>query len=177
MIHSILVILYNLMRFVLGKLRHGSRYAVHPLQRISPFAVLKLFQHGRMEIGRNTELAHGCDIEVFDQATVSIGEATYMNRYCMISAHSGVKIGHHCMFGSGVKVFDNNHLHSPEAGVSTELSSAPIVIGDRCWLASDVVVLKGVTIGDNCVVGAGCIIYKDLPAGSVVYNKQELIVR
>ena len=177
MIHSVLVILYNLLRIAVGRLCHGSRYAVHPVQRISPFCALKLFQHGRFVIGRNTEFAHGCDLEVFDQATISIGEGTYMNRYCMVSAHSGVTIGRHCLFGAGVKVFDNNHVHSPQTGVSPALTSAPIVIGDNCWLASDVVVLKGVTIGDHCVVGAGCIIHKDLPAGSVVYNQQQLVVR
>ena len=177
MIRTILVILYNLIRIAFGKVCHGARYAVHPLQRISPFTPLKLYQRGRLEIGRNCEFAHGCDIEVFDHATISIGEGTYMNRYCMVSAHSGVSIGKQCLFGAGVKVFDNNHVHSREIGVSTKLTSAPIVIGDHCWLASDVVVLKGVTIGDHCVVGAGCIVFQDLPAGSVVYNKQELVVR
>ncbi|MBR4365376.1 MAG: acyltransferase [Bacteroidaceae bacterium] len=177
MIRSIIVILYNIIRITIGRLCHGRRYAVHYLQRISPYCALKLFQHGRLVISRNCEFAHGCDIEVFDDATISIGEGTYMNRYCMVSAHSGVSIGKHCLFGAGVKVFDNNHVHTPEKGVSTQLTSAPVVIGDHCWLASGVVILKGVTIGDNCVVGAGCIIYHDLPAGSVVYNKQELVVR
>ena len=177
MIRSILVILYNFIRVVVGRLCHGSRFSLHPIQRISPFCSLKVFQNGRLEIGRNTELSHGCDIEVFDRATLSIGEGTYMNRYCMVSAHCGVTIGRPCLFGAGVKVFDNNHVHSPEAGVSTDLTSAPIVIGDHCWLASDVVVLKGVTIGDNCVVGAGCIIYQDLPSGSVVYHKQQLVIK
>ncbi len=177
MIRSVIVILMNLLRIAVGRLSHGSRYAVHHLQRISPFCALKIFQRGRLEIGRNCEFAHGCDIEVFDDATISIGEGTYMNRYCMVSAHSGVTIGKHCLFGAGVKVFDNNHVHSHETGVSTQLTSAPIVIGDHCWLASDVVVLKGVTIGNNCVVGAGCIVYQDIPAGSVVYHKQELVVR
>ncbi len=72
------------------------------------------------------------------------------------------------MFGPGVKIFDNNHRFSKEHGVSTELSTAPISIGDNCWLASDVIVLKGSTIGDNCVIGAGCVISGDIPAGSVV---------
>jgi acetyltransferase-like isoleucine patch superfamily enzyme len=40
-----------------------------------------------------------------------------------------------------------------------------------------VIVLKGVEIGNNCVIGAGCIIYKNIPAGSVVINNQELMIK
>ena len=51
---------------------------------------------------------------------------------------------------------------------------APVSIRKHCWIVSNVVILKGVTIGDNCVIGAGCIVYKDVADGSVVVNKQEL---
>ncbi|WP_245539688.1 hypothetical protein [Riemerella columbina] len=37
------------------------------------------------------------------------------------------------------------------------------------------IILKGVTIGDNSIIGAGCIIYKDVPANSIIINKQELL--
>ena len=38
------------------------------------------------------------------------------------------------------------------------------------------VILKGVTIGDNCVIGAGCVIHKDVPPNSIVVNKQKLVL-
>ena len=44
-------------------------------------------------------------------------------------------------------------------------------------MISKVVILKGVTIGDHAVIGAGCIIYKDVPANTVVVNKQELVMK
>lgn len=98
-----------------------------------------------------------------------------MNSGCMLSAHSGIEIGSGCMFGPGVKIFDNNHRFNAEHGVTCELKSAPIKIGNNCWLASDVVVLRGVTIGDGCAIGAGCIITQDVPAGTLVQQKQQLI--
>jgi acetyltransferase-like isoleucine patch superfamily enzyme len=58
-----------------------------------------------------------------------------------------------------------------------KFNTSPIKIGKNCWLGSNVIVLKGVEIGNNCVIGAGCIIYKNIPAGSVVINNQELMIK
>ena len=81
------------------------------------------------------------------------------------------------MFGPGVQIFDNNHKHSPETGVSSQLSTAPIYIGDNSWVASDAIILKGARIGNNCVIGAGCIVREEVPDGSVVTNRQEIHLR
>lgn len=155
------------------KLLHCSRFMAHPLQRISPYCALKLFDKGQMKIGRNCEFAHGCDFETHGSGKLEIGEGTYFNRYCMISAHDLVKVGKHCFFGPGVRIFDNNHKFSKEHGVSSELSTAPIMIGDHCWIASNAIILKGATIGDNCLIGAGCIVQGDIPDGTLVKCKQE----
>lgn len=45
---------------------------------------------------------------------------------------------------------------------------ASIKIGNNCWICTNAVILKGVEIGDNNVIGAGCVIYRDIPANSVV---------
>lgn len=174
MVRFLFVVAYNLLVFVIKKIRYGSRWSAHWLQRISPSADVKIFENGSVSIGRNIELAADCDIQAHGEGKVSIGEGTYMNRFCMISAHNSVSVGKHCMFGPGVRIFDNNHKFSKEAGVKSELSSGPIKIGDNCWIASNVIILKGAEIGDNCVIGAGCIINGVIPSCSIVKVKQEL---
>lgn len=173
MINLLFLVAYNLFLFVINKIRYGSRWSSHWLQRISPNAGVKIFDKGSVSIGRNCEFAADCDIQAHGDGIVSIGEGTYMNRFCMISAHKSVTIGKHCMFGPSVKIFDNNHKFSQSEGVSSELSCGPIKIGDNCWLASNVILLKGAEIGDNCVIGAGCIINGVVPSGSIVKVKQE----
>ena len=177
MIKSILLVVYNILRIAINKLAHWGRFNAHWMQRISPLCALKVFRHGKISVGRNCEFAAYCDFEVHGEGTLDIGDGTYFNRYCMISAHEHVTIGKHCMFGPGVKIFDNNHQYSPKSGVSGQLTTEAIFIGDNSWVASDAIILKGTHIGKNCVIGAGCIVRGEVPDGSVVVNEQELKVR
>lgn len=73
-----------------------------------------------------------------------------------------------------MKVYDHNHCYKD---LNTPIkyqgyTEATIHIGKHCWIASNVVILKGVTIGDNCVIGAGCVVYKDVPEGTVLLNRK-----
>lgn len=171
MIKSFILIVYNVFRVAICGIFHPGHWQVHAIQRISPLCALKIFGNGNLAIRRNCEFASYCDFEVHGKGMLSIGEKTYMNRYCMISAHEEVTIGDGCMFGPGVKIFDNDHIYSPENGVTTKLKTAPVRIGNHCWIASDVIILRGTTIGDKCVIGAGCIVKGNVPAGTVVKGK------
>ena len=153
------------------QLTHPGHFIAHGIQRIAPHCSLCIFEQGRMLIERNCEFAAYCDLEVHGKGQLTIGAKTYMNRYCMISAHNDVTIGEGCMFGPGVKIFDNDHLYTPENGVSTKLKTAPVRVGNHCWIASDVIILRGTTIGDNCVIGAGCVIKGEIAPGTVVKGK------
>ena len=163
MVTALLLILYNGILSAVKKLLHPGRLRVAWIQRISPRCTLRLIDRGVLKIGRNCDFAPYCDLEVHGKGVLEIGEGCCFNRYCMISAHQEVTIGNRCMFGPGIKVFDNNHRHSPETGVSPVLTTEPIAIGDGCWIASNVIILKGAKIGKNCVIGAGCIISGIIP--------------
>ena len=177
MVRLVWLLAYNIWRIALNRLCHWGRFQVHWMQRISPQCSLKVYGKSLMRIGRNCEFAAYCDFETHGDGLLEIGEGTYFNRYCMISAHERVTVGKGCMFGPGVKIFDNNHRHTPQTGVSGQLTTAPIMIGDHCWIASDAIILKGAQIGKNCVIGAGCIVRGMVPDGSVVMNKHGLTIK
>ena len=145
----------------------------------APFA--PLFAAGvwawRIWIGQNCYAAPYCNFEAHNQGVLTIGAGCFFNRYCMISAQERVTIGDRCLFGPGVRIFDNNHRHSPETGVEQALTTAPISIGEGSWIGSNVVILKGSRIGKHCVIGAGCIVHGIIPDGAVVVARQELEIR
>lgn len=165
-------VLHNLQRYVINKWRYQGRYVSALIERISRKASIRLYEKGSIKLGRNIELAPYVDIKVLGYGNLTIGDNVYMNNFCMISCQGHVSIGNNCMFGPGVKIFDNNHRFSKDKGVSSELSKGNITIGNNCWVASGAVILKGAQIGDNCIVGAGCIINSTIPDNSIVRLKQ-----
>lgn len=108
---------------------------------------------------------------------LSIGSQVYFNEYTMISCIDSVTIGNRCMFGPHVCIYDSDHQYDAKTGVKHTSTTAPIVIGDGCWIGANVVILKGTEIGKNCVIGAGCIVSGKIPSGSIVTMDRNLIVR
>lgn len=127
-------------------------------------------------IGRNFQIRKGFTLLLDDEGMVSIGDNVFFNNFCTVCALNEIVIGDGTIFGENIKIYDHNHKYSdPSIPIKQQgYSTAPIHIGKHCWIGSNVIILKGVTIGDNSVIGAGCVIYKDVPANSVVINKQNL---
>ncbi len=171
-----ILLIYNILRIILLKVCHPNNFRASLVQRISPLTSMKIFDSGKILLGRNLEISRFCDVQVHGNGNIEIGDRTYMNLYCMISCHGNVHIGNNCMFGPGVKIFDNNHRFSREEGVSSKLNTGSIEIGDNCWIASDVVILKGAKIGNNCVIGAGCVIDRNIPDCTIVRLDQAQIM-
>lgn len=152
---------------------------IYHVQAIVWLWFLKLFYRiggGNLNVGKHVTFRKGFSVMIAKHGVVNIGNDVFFNNYCSLNANERVSIGDGTIFGENVKVYDHNHCYkNPELPIKEQgFTVAPVSIGKHCWIASNVVVLKGVTIGDNCVIGAGCIVYKDVPAGSVVMNKQEL---
>lgn len=176
MIRLFLLLLVNVIRLAFNKLRYGRRYSSKLIERISPNASFALYGSGVVRLGHNIELAPHVDIQVHGQGALTIGDRVYMNRSCMISCHGKISIGNGCMFGPDVKIFDNNHRFAKDKGVSTSLNVGSVIVGNNCWIASGVILLKGADLGDNCVIGAGCIVNSKIPANSIVRNNQNITI-
>jgi tetrahydrodipicolinate N-acetyltransferase len=105
---------------------------------------------------------------VVDGGTLAIGHGTNVNGLgTRILCAQEVTIGAHCTLSWDVQVLDND-FHTLTVDGVEQPSVAPVRIGDRVWVGTRAVVLKGVTIGDGAVVAAGAVVTRDVPAGAVV---------
>lgn len=115
-----------------------------------------------------------------------IGTHFFGNFNLTIQDDSWVTIGDHCDFGPNVTIVTPVHPMLPDErlrmldkdGVERRMCYAkPVNIGNYCWLGANVVVCPGVTIGDNCVIGAGSVVVKDIPSNSFAAGNPCKVIR
>ena len=136
------------------------------------------------QIDRKASLIVGSNVicRNFENFHVSSGklilhDGVFINNSCSFNCMERIEIGSGTMMGEGVRFYDHDHIYTAEKIEKWQWTTAPVRVGRDCWIGSNVTILKGVTIGDNTIIGAGCLVRKDIPANSVVYNDGNLIVK
>lgn len=130
-------------------------------------------------VGKNFQFRKGFTLLIGGLGGVKIGNDVFFNNYCTICSIEYIEIGDGTIFGENVKIYDNNHKYK-DTDVPIKYqgcTTSPIIIGKHCWIGSNVTILKGVKIGDNCVVGAGCVLTKDIPPNQMVLCNQTLLMK
>lgn len=108
---------------------------------------------------------------------IEIGENFYSNYNCTILDCAKVTIGNNVMFAPNVSLFTAGHpIHSEPRNEGIEYAF-PITIGDNVWIGGNVVVNPGVSIGENCVIGSGSVVTKDIPANSIAVGNPCRVIK
>ena len=143
----------------LGSFGLTSR-ADHTVVQVRPDASFHI-GGGRVALQRGVRI-------VVDSGRLTIGAGTNVNGLgTKILVAESVTIGSGCTFSWDVQVLDND-FHTMTVDGTAQPSVAPVVIGDRVWVGTRAVILKGVTIGDGAVVAAGAVVTKDVAPNAVV---------
>jgi maltose O-acetyltransferase len=108
---------------------------------------------------------------------ITIGARTFINYGAVVLDGASVTIGDDVQIGPGVQLLTALHPLDPvERRRGTE-TAKPVTIGDGAWLASAVIVLPGVNIGADTVIGAGSLVTKDMPAGHLCFGNPCRVIR
>lgn len=107
-----------------------------------------------------------------------LGEDSFINANLQIVSAGKVTIGKHAFIGPNAQFFTPNH-HPYNVALRREgwQYDSPITIGDDVWFGGSVIVLPGVTIGDNVVVGAGSVVTKDVPSNTMVAGNPARVIK
>ena len=108
---------------------------------------------------------------------VHFGKGVYANYGLTLVDDTHIYVGDYTMFGPHVTVATAGHPILPELREQGYQFNMPVRIGRNCWLGAGVIVLPGVTIGDNVVVGAGSVVTKDLPDNVVAVGTPCRVLR
>lgn len=140
---------------VIGCLHYNKPWSCNPLKRHGK-GYLCIGKGGRL-IGDNSIIYSGADVEIFQDATFSLGKSSFINLNCKVRCRSSISIGDNCVISENVMLWDSDEHSIIKEGYA---KTKPIEIGNHCWIGCNSIILKGVKLGDGCVVAAGSVVTK-----------------
>lgn len=108
---------------------------------------------------------------------VHFGKQVYANFNLTLVDDTHIYVGDYTMIGPNVIIATGGHPILPQLRQQAYQYNAPVHIGKNCWLGAGVIVVPGVSIGDNTVIGAGSIVTKDIPANVVAVGNPCRVLR
>jgi acetyltransferase-like isoleucine patch superfamily enzyme len=167
-----------LVRYALLKLRFGSRLRTDGICFICPGVHLEIGRHATLEIGRWAWIGHGSKIRVHE-GEVIIGAKTVMGQECTISAYQHVSIGRECIIADRTMLIDFDHgVTEVERPIRAQgIYMRDVRVGHNVWMGYGSCVLRGVSIGDNSIVGTSAVCSRDVPANAVVAGVPARVIR
>ena len=128
------------------------------------------------------EIGEGCYIEPplhanFGGRHVHFGNWVYANYNLTLVDDTHIYVGDETMFGPNVVIATAGHPILPQLRQKGLQYNMPVRIGRNCWLGAGVIVVPGVTIGDNVVIGAGSVVTKDIPSNVVAVGNPCRVLR
>jgi acetyltransferase-like isoleucine patch superfamily enzyme len=157
---------------------YGRRLKLDGLCFIGPGVVMQVGKTATLELGRWCWIGHGTKIRVHE-GTVSIGAKSVLGQECTISAFQHVSIGRECVIADRAMFIDFDHgMVEVERPIREQgIYKRDTRVGNNVWIGYGACILRGVTVGDNAVIGTNSVVTKDVPANAVVGGVPAKIIR
>ncbi len=167
-----------LARLALLKLRHRGRLRTEGICFLCPGVQLEIGRGAQLHIGRWAWVGHGTKIRVHE-GQVSIGAKTVMGQECTISAYQHVSIGRECIVADRVMLIDFDHgVVEVDRPIRLQgIYKRDVRVGHNVWIGYGACLLRGVTVGDNSVIGTSAVVTRDVPANAVVGGVPARVIR
>ena len=138
-------------------------------QRDLPLAELLFDRWERAEtlgFGKGTSIYHSSYV----YGEVIVGENTWIGPFTLLDGTGCLKIGSFCSISAGVQIYTHDSVNWATTGGKASYEHAPVRIGNRCYIGPNTVISKGVSIGDESIIGAGSLVLSDIPPKSKAWG-------
>ena len=172
-------LLYDVFEQELTDIKDRTYGLVSELSRVSHFDteyVMSLVRKIVAKIGQDSYIVPPFRCDYGDH--VFIGNNTYINYNCCFLDSAKVTIGAYVYMGPNCNIFTPCHpIHHELRKEKVTEYALPVTVGSHSWIGGDVVITPGVTIGENCVIGAGSVVTKDIPDNSIAVGNPCKVIR
>lgn len=140
--------------------------------KIFPNACVKMTRGGEVKMGK--VLVNDNAFVCASGGIIVIEDNVSINRNVVIVAKESIIIGEGSSVGPNSCIYDHNHKIDKNGFKKDEFSSSPVTIGSNVWIAANCTILKGTKIGDNSIIGAGCVVSGVVPSNTLVKSDRNL---
>ncbi len=138
-----------------------------------------------IRIHSNTTILSGARLQPYpelveDMPHITIGKRCFFCYRLSMLAGADITVGDDVLVASDVSIISHNHGIDPESKepyMKQKLETAPVSIGDNCWIGDKVIILPGVSIGKGCVIGGGAIVTRDVPDYSIAVGNPARVIK
>ncbi len=165
-------------RWLWLKLRWRGRLQTDGMCFIGPGVKFEIGREARVVLGRWSWIGHGCKVRVHEGELI-IGAKTVFGQECTISAFQHVSIGRECIVADRAMMIDFDHgMVEVERPIREQgIYKRDVRIGHNVWIGYGACVLRGVTVGDNAVIGTSAVVTCDVPENAVVGGIPAKVIR
>ncbi len=156
----------------------GRRWRTNGLVFLGRGLELEIAVKGRVDFGRFVWIGDKTKIRCHE-GRVEIGDKTVIGQECTISAYQHVRIGQQCVIADGAMFIEFDHgVVEVERPIRQQgIYKRDVIVGSNVWIGYGACVLRGVSVGDNSIVGTNSVVTKDVPANAVVAGIPARIIR
>jgi acetyltransferase-like isoleucine patch superfamily enzyme len=160
------------------KLRWRGRLQTDGLCFVCRGVTFEIGRDARVVLGRWSWLGHGTKVRAHE-GEIAIGAKTVLGQECTISAYQHVSIGRECIVADRVMLIDFDHgVVEVERPIRLQgIYKRDVRVGNNVWLGYGACILRGVTVGDNAVIGTNAVVAKDVPENAVAGGVPAKVIR
>jgi acetyltransferase-like isoleucine patch superfamily enzyme len=160
------------------RLRWRGRLKTDGLCFVCPGVKLEIGRDATLSLGRWSWIGHGSKVRVHE-GHVSIGAKSVLGQECTISAFQQVAIGRECIVADRVMLIDFDHgVVEVERPIRMQgIYKRDVNVGNNVWIGYGACILRGVTVGDNAVIGTSSVVTVDVPDNAVVAGIPARVIR
>jgi acetyltransferase-like isoleucine patch superfamily enzyme len=156
----------------------GRRWQTNGLLFLGRGLELEIGRKGAIDFGRFVWIGDGTKIRCHE-GRVEIGQKTVMGQECTISAYQRVRIGEQCVIADRAMFIDFDHgVVEVERPIRVQgIYKRDVVVGSNVWIGYGACILRGVSVGDNAIIGTNSVVTKDVPANAIVAGIPARVIR
>jgi acetyltransferase-like isoleucine patch superfamily enzyme len=165
-------------RWLWLKLRYRDRLITDGLCFVCPGVKLEIGPAGRVELGRWSWIGHDTKVRAHE-GVISIGAKSVIGQECTLSCYQRISIGRECIIADRTMMIDFDHgMVEVERPIREQgIYKRDVHVGSNVWIGYAACVLRGVSVGDNAVIGTGAVVTDDVPDNAIVGGVPARVIR